>query len=434
MSAPDPATEAYYADKRLFRRNVFWFVFGNIAVAFGMSTVMALMPLHLKNIGMNAGLITTIMAFSGWISVPIMLYVANLSDHWQWKWARRMPFILFSLPVMVLATFLFPFTKTTASAVGVYLLFQASFQLKYAVFPYLMREISPEKFLGRITGITTASSGLANWGGAVFIMPMLRTHGEVTVFWICGGFILVATALTLAFVREPPTRSEHGPEGNPLKAMFRTLRGGINTRFRATVALAFTLACGVNITGQLIALQGVTNLGVEAADIGIRVLQYGTVATVVLSFFSGMLVDRLGSAAAVGAGGVLMLCSAALGFRPDIAAKFLGFDAVTILAAAWVLALSANAFVYLAATVFQLKCVPRDEVATFCSCVGVVNMLISPVFLFLTGQLITRVFAGNYGAAFLVSAGMIALTFPLYLRLGSRAEAAGLAGTTPSQK
>jgi Na+/melibiose symporter-like transporter len=423
MTHSDPATEAYYADKRLFRRNAFWFVFGNVAVAFGMSTVMALMPLHLKTIGMDPGLITTIMAFSGWISVPIMLYVANLSDHWQWKWGRRLPFILFSLPVMVLATFLFPFTNSTVSALAVYLLFQASFQLKYAVFPYLMREISPGQFLGRITGITAASSGLANWGGAVFLMPMLRTHGEITVFWICGGFILVATALTLTFVREPPTRSEQGPEGNPLKAMLRTLRGGINTRFRAVVALAFTLAGGINITGQLIALQGVSNLGIEAADIGVRVLQYGTVATIVLSIFSGALVDRLGSAAAVAVGAALMLCAAALGFRPDIASGMLGFDAATILAAAWVLALSANAFVYLAATVFQLKCVPRDEVATFCSSVGVVNMLVSPVFLFLTGQLITRVFHGNYGAAFLVSAAMVLLTVPLYLRLARAPEA-----------
>jgi MFS family permease len=432
MSGTDAQTVAYYADKKLLRRNVFWFLFGSTAAPFGQSTVMALMPLHMSGIGMNAASIATLIALVGWVGAPLCMYLGNLSDRWQWRWGRRLPFVLFSLPMMVVGIVGFPFANSVVLATILFLLFQFAFQTKYAVYPYLMNDIAPSKFWGRISGIASAGSGIANWAGAVILMPMLRTRGEVFVYWICAGFVAVSTALTLLFVREPPARSAQPPCFQPFTALVTTLRLGLTSWFRFEVCVAFALANGINITAQLITLQARVNLNIPAADIGIQILQYGTIANMVLSYFAGHLLDRLGPARAFGFGLVLIGLGTICGFRPDAIAGFLGVQPRHVLATAWVLALSASAFAYLAAIVFQMKCVPRDEVATFCSCAGAMNLLLGPAFMFLTGQLITRVFGGNYGAAFLVSAAMIALAFLLYLRLGSRPAAADHSQLEPS--
>ena len=104
-----PKLKAYYDNKKLFFWNVFWLLFGNAAAMFGQQTAGSLMPLHMASIKLDAQQISSIIAVGTLLAIPSLLYVSHLTDHWQSRWGRRLPFIAVSFPFKVIALILFPY-------------------------------------------------------------------------------------------------------------------------------------------------------------------------------------------------------------------------------------------------------------------------------------------------------------------------------------
>ncbi|OQA00524.1 MAG: hypothetical protein BWY69_01688 [Planctomycetes bacterium ADurb.Bin401] len=74
----------------------------------------------------------------------------------------------------------------------------------------------------------------------------------------------------------------------------------------------------------------------------------------------------------------------------------------------------ATAFVYPAATVFIMSSVARTEVAKFCSCAGACNIFVQSSLMFTSGWLITHIFNGNYGFAFIMAVIFVSIGVPFF--------------------
>ncbi|MDA0337497.1 MAG: hypothetical protein O2782_20225, partial [bacterium] len=88
---------------------------------------------------------------------------------------------------------------------------------------------------------------------------------------------------------------------------------------------------------------------------------------------------------------------------------------VIALAVANVLIFLATNLIYWGQHIFTASWVRREDLATFGTCNGAVNVLVNTVALQITGVLIKRVFDGNYGFGFVVSAVICAAGLPLYV-------------------
>ena len=81
-----PAVQAYYADKRLFHRNIFFLLFGTFGMGLALGVAGNLVPLHMDRVGMNATQIALGFSINGWLIAFLMI----TSPYWC-LWCRGCP-------------------------------------------------------------------------------------------------------------------------------------------------------------------------------------------------------------------------------------------------------------------------------------------------------------------------------------------------------
>ena len=428
-----PKLKAYYDDKRLFYRNVFWLIGGNVSAIFGQNTAMSLMPLHMANINLTARQISTVMAVSSWIGIPLILYVSHLTDHWQGKMGRRRPFLLLQLPFTFLGLAFFPFATTIWLCLLFYAMFYVFNSIKYASYPFLINDVSKQKYWGRINGFHVFFGYVGVWFGIYFLMPMVDTHGAKFVFITAACLMFIGELLTLLFIKEPPIRSEIPPRFNPIPVIWSTLRFGLANQQRALVCITFALCCGLGIVFYYIPLQAKVNMGLTEGQVGRNILQYGPIAGVIWAFCAGFVIDKFGPVKAMLTGYTFAVIAMLLGLSPEASAGVLHrwtsltLSPVHLLAAAYLLNMTGNTFVYMGAQIFMMSSVRREDMAKLCACAGAVNLFGQSLMMLAAGWLITTVFDENYGVAFILSLVFTSFGIPLcfaieYLAKRKRAE------------
>ncbi len=132
-----PKLKGYYDNKNLVYKNAFWLIVGGGAAGFGLNAAQGLMPLHMDGVGMNAKQISLVMSMAGWIGMPLILYLSYLSDHWQWKMGRRLPFLMISLPFITIGMFFFPYMQTVLSCLLMYTIYSAPNSLSSCITTFL---------------------------------------------------------------------------------------------------------------------------------------------------------------------------------------------------------------------------------------------------------------------------------------------------------
>ena len=397
--------EEYYDNRRLFFANTFWLVFGGAAASFGLNTAQSLMPLHMANVGLNAEQISLIMAIRGWVGMPLVLYMAYLSDHWQGKMGRRLPFLAISLPFILLGMAFFPYMRTVLSCLIMYSVFTFFVQVKFDTYPFLIYDIAKKASWGKVNGFNVVVSAIGVWMGQTLLMPMVDVRGEKYVYMLGAAFVGLFTLLTILFMKEPPIRSATPPRFNPMPVILGALKIGFKDRRNIWLFVAFGLICGPGIAFNYIPLQAKVNLGMTDGEIGRQILQYGTLVGVVFAFFMGWTIDKIGAAKSIAIGYVFGIIAVFIGFNPSSAGQ---------LAVAFVLLMAASNFMYMAGSIFVASCVSRENLASFSACNGSVNLFIQACVMQIAGILITRVFAGNYGFAFILSAILTTAGVPLF--------------------
>jgi Na+/melibiose symporter-like transporter len=416
-----PALRGYYDDKGLMARNVFWYFFGMSAAGFGFNTIQSMLPLHMAGIGMDAEQISFTMSIRSWLYMIMVLYIAHVSDHWQSRWGRRLPFLLLSLPFIVGGILVFPWLQTPLACVLVFAVFSFFVGVKYDTYPLLSYDLVRQRYWGRVAGFGGIPCGLAVWAGQRYLMPMSDSHGEPFVYTVAAGLLLVTTVLTLVLVKEPPIRSSEPPALNPLPVIMATLRVGFSDRSNILLFLAFALTISPTLVMNYIALQGQLNLGLTQGEIGSRLLQWGTLIGLVLSPLTGIAIDKIGAAKTCVIGYLLMVAATWYGYRP--------FD-VSALVIACVLLTISQAILYGAGTIFIASGSNRENIATFCACNGAVTQAVQAVLLVLIGAFIKRFQDGNYGAAFPFCLALSTMGVPILLWVDQKRRA-GLSRVSP---
>lgn len=428
----NPALKAFYDNRRLFYSNVFWLVFGGGATSLGLNMAITLMPLHMDQIGMDAEGISNVMAIRGYLTLPLALYLAQMSDRWQGRTGRRVTFLAASIPFTVVGMVLFPYTTTVATCVVVFAVFYFAMNVKYDTYPFIAYDIARKPFWGRVNGLNLVVAGVATWLGQVWLMPMVDVKGDKYVYLMTAVILVVASVLTVVFTREPPLRTESPPEFDPLKVIAHVVRVGFSDKRIVQLFVANALVCAFAIQLVYIPLQAKVNLGMSTGEIGTQVLQYGTIVNTSLIFFLGWAIDKIGSNKAILTGFAMGLAAAVIGFDPTSQTTTAIFTAVAGLSASLlhlefepspILALAvANVLIFLSTNliywgqhVYTASWVRREDLATFGTCNGAVNVLVNTVALQISGVLIKRVFGGNYGVGFVVASVICAIGVPMFL-------------------
>ncbi len=426
-----PELKAFYDNKRLFYTNVFWLVVGGAAAALGVNTAGTVMPLHMAKIGLDSEQISNIMAIRGYLMLPLALYLAQLSDRWQSKRGRRIPFLAASIPFTVIGMWLFPYTTAMLPCLVIFTIFNFAMNVKYDTYPFIAYDIARKKYWGRVNGLNQVLSGMGIWLGQVILMPLMDSRGDKYVYLLAAIIVGVSTVLTVVFSKEPPIRSETPPQFNPIPVIKHVVRVGFANKRHLQLFIANGFINVVSMVSIYIPLQAMVNLHLSKGDIGRCVLQYGTLATTILAFLVGWAIDRIGSSKAVLVGFVLMVTALILGFSPSSAATLGLAGAVlkpismlahrtivpspaAILAVANVCICVSTLCIYWAQHVFTASCVRREDLATFGTCNGAVTVFINTVAVQICGVLIKRVLGGNYGFAFVIAAVICAMGVPMF--------------------
>lgn len=409
-----PGLKAYYDDKGLMARNLFWYLFGMSAAGFGFNAIQSMLPLHMASIGMDAEQISFTMSLRSWLYMALVLYIAHVSDHWQGSWGRRLPFLLISLPFIVGGMLVFPHLQTPLSCIIVFAVFSFFVGVKYDTYPLLSYDLVRQRYWGRVAGFAGIPCGLAVWAGQKYFMPMSDSHGEPFVYSVAAALLLVTTILTIIFVKEPPIRSSEPPCLNPFPVIGRTLKVGFSNRRNALLFFAFALTISPSLVMNYIALQGQLNLGLTSGEVGSRLLQWGTLVSLILSPLSGIAIDKLGAAKTCVIGYVCMMGATWYGYRPS---------GVSELIVACVLLTVSQGILYGAATIFIASGSTRENIATFCACNGAVTQAVQAVLLVCIGAYIKRFEDGNYGAVFPFCLALSSIGLPILLWLDQKRRA-----------
>lgn len=432
MERERPELKAYYDNKRLFFINVFWLVIGGAAASLGTSTAGGVMPLHMAKIGLDPEQISNIQAVRGYLMLPLALYLAQLSDHWQSKWGRRLPFLAASIPFTVLGMWLFPYTRTLFSCLIIFTVFNFAMNVKYDTYPFIAYDIARKKYWGRVNGLNLVLSGIGIWLGQVILMPMMDVRGEKYVYAISAAIVGVATGLTVLFSKEPPIRSEVPPQYNPIPVIKNIVKIGFSNKRHVQLFVANGLINAIAVVGFYIPLQAMVNMHMSKGAIGQHILQYGTIATTVLAFFVGWAIDKVGSVKAAIFGFALAVLATIIGVAPSSHSTLALLDSVVkpfsfavhggikvspvmALAVAGVFINVSGQCIYWAQHLFTASCVRREDLATFGTCNGAVTVLVSTISVQICGLLTKRVFHGDYGVAFIVATVICAMGIPMFL-------------------
>ena len=404
-----PGLKSYYDNKRLLIRNVFLVMLGGSAAGLGLNTaVNTLMPLHMKAVGMNAWQNAVAMSLNGWLGLPLILYLSYLTDHWQSKWGRRLPFLAMSLPFLVIGIAIFPHLTGVITCMLTYGLISFFVQIKYDTYPLLVYDVAKNRYWGRINGINFLTMNLFIWLGQVWLMPGVDAWGKNTAYGLCAFLVLVLTLPALFLIKEPPIRSSDPPRYNPVPVIGKVLKLGFLEPRAILIFLAYSLVCGQWLVQRFVTLQADNSLGLSTGAIGKDILQAGTIVGLFSAYLAGWAADKIGSVKTLVLGTVMAFAAAYFGFHPH---------SVGDLRLAYSLSMASGNFTYIPAILFVVMNVRRQDLASYTACNGAVNLFMNASLLMVTGWLIENLFARNYGLAFVMAAILVVPALGLFILL-----------------
>ena len=280
-----------------------------------------------------AGLIMTLDNIAAFFIQPV---VGLLSDKTRTRIGRRMPYILASVPVAVLAFALIPVAVNQIPAelsgqvdqlggqlaffmlaIGAFLLFMAAFRTPVIA---LMPDITPSPLRSKANGVINLMGGvgalLATFGGAA-----LYGLNKVAPFW-AGSILMVAAALVVFIAIKEP--AEYEPDGDDEARWWETLRelGAIPAEERKSlVLLLLAIFCwfvGYNAIETFFTSYGTFRLGVAESTASL-LLGFFSLTFILFSIPGGMLAERWGRRRTILTGlvaltGLLVLAS----FLPNV--------------------------------------------------------------------------------------------------------------------
>lgn len=263
----------------------------------------------------KVGLIMTIDNIAAITLIPL---VGALSDRTWTRFGRRMPFLLFGMPIAAITFAIIPYVNSS-----MWTLLPVIFVMNIAMACFraptiaLMPDLTPSPLRSKANGIVNFMGGLGSiifYG--VFTSLFTEKKGNLyTDFIVAGGIMVVILLVLLKFIREPRDEFVHSEEQE--RGVFKALLTVFGEKEASTKLLLGAIFCwfiGWNGVETYFTLYGKEVWGL-AENVSAQYLTYFSLAFLLMAIPSGFIASRLGRKKTIIIGVVgmfLMLATATL--------------------------------------------------------------------------------------------------------------------------
>lgn len=264
--------------------------------------------------GLGPALTGFILVFDNIAGLFISPFVGAWSDSLRSKWGRRMPFILFGVPVAVAAFIFIPLIPMgiapelngqTGQLTGLLIPFIISLFLVLLAFAVvrpvadvLMFDVTPSPQRATANGIAGAIAGLLVVITALAGAALYDVYGPLP-FWIAAGLALLIFLLTWAFVKEPEelaSASELAGEKFNLAGIIKFLRDQPAENRTSLIYLLLSNLLAYVALAQMQAFlssYGVFSLGMEESSAAMLVA-IPAIAFMFIAIPAGLIANKIG--------------------------------------------------------------------------------------------------------------------------------------------
>lgn len=301
----DPKLTAFFANRPLMWRNIFWVTFGHFGMALAMTIVEPLMNLRLKAIGVSDSSIGLLASVNLWAVSFLVMYYSWKSDHCTSKLGRRTPFVLLSLPFVTLAVVLFPLFTAKWMLIALMLLYFFFNDVKASTYPLLAIDCAAKNQLARVSGLIAVMTSLAGFLSSRVGARMADAHPG-RVFVLAATANMLATLLAMWRIKEPPI---YHPTTERFSLMAPIRIAAKDKRILVLMIAVALLNAFPMIFKTWVWFYAKSKLGLTIGQTG-AAMSWGLLLQMGVSYPAGWLIDRFGSYVALSFEWVLMLALA----------------------------------------------------------------------------------------------------------------------------
>lgn len=293
---------SFYSDRKLMWRNVSWITFGHFGMAISMTILVPLMNLRLKAVGLSESGVGLLTSANLWAVSFLVMYFSWKSDHCTSRLGRRTPFVLLSLPFLIVALVLFPLFSDKWLLMGLMIVYYFFNDMSASTYPLLSIDCVSPEILARVSGLVAVVISLAGFLSSRLGAKLADAH-QTLVFILSAAAMTVTVLLALWQIREPPFH--HPATGNfnllaPIKIACQDRRILV---LMVAIALLNAFSMIFNIWVWFYAKD---KLSLTIGETGAAV-SWGLLLKMAVSYPAGWLIDRFGSYVALCLEWILML-------------------------------------------------------------------------------------------------------------------------------
>jgi len=260
------------------------------------------MNLRLKAVGVSDSGIGLLTSANLWAVSFLVMYFSWKSDHCMSPLGRRTPFVLVSLPFLVVSLVLFPLFGAKWLLIGLMVVYYFFNDMNASTYPLLSIDCVSKEVLARVSGLVAIVISLAGFLSSRIGARMADVN-QPRVFALAATAMAAATLIALWRIKEPPIRHPADGQFNllaPIRVACQDKRILV-----LMVAIALLNACPM-MFNTWIWFYAKSKLGLSIGATG-AAMSWGLLLRMLVSYPAGWLIDRFGSYIALAIQWVLML-------------------------------------------------------------------------------------------------------------------------------
>jgi maltose/moltooligosaccharide transporter len=193
-------------------------------------------PVFLQRYVSSKALIGLIMTIDNIFAIFLIPIVSVWSDNTRTKIGRRMPFIIVTLPLTAIAFSFLPYAAFASLGALIAVIFGLNIFKQSARGPVvaLMPDTIPGEFRSEANGVINTMGGIGTILGTIALarlmnvkmhLPILGDTESRLPFPVAGVFVVLATILVFAFVREKNSAEQSAEEKIPVLKSIKQIAG-----------------------------------------------------------------------------------------------------------------------------------------------------------------------------------------------------------------
>lgn len=294
-----------------------WLLGGDFAFTFFESIFGRFIPIYLENLHASNTLIGILTgSVAGAVNIMFLPHISMASDRCRGRLGRRIPYILWSMPITVVSLILVgcaPEIGTwlharlgvwlPVTATGLILALLSVFVVSYHfwnmvlvnAYIWLLRDVVPQPVIGRFMGWFRVVGAVSTFAFLWYVFPYTAEYRK-TVFWSVGVWYAVVFVLMCWKVKEgeyPPAPEDTRP--GFVRSFLGYFRDCLRVPLYRNIFIAWILwLLASGCSGPFLTLFARKSLNLSMEDIG-RIFAWATLAGAIAYLPMGWVCDRFGA-------------------------------------------------------------------------------------------------------------------------------------------